>query len=83
MMLRLQLAWRLRGAATLLRRHLFRRWVVLGSAMQRSTRRMMLHDDVKEASSAMMQACPVYLPILLRIIAQEQPVVACRYNSPP
>ncbi len=40
---------------------------------------MLLHDDVKEVSTAMMLACPVYLPILLRIIAQEQPPAACRY----
>jgi hypothetical protein len=40
---------------------------------------MLLHDDVKEASTALMQACPVFLPILLRIIAQEQPSAACRY----
>jgi hypothetical protein len=39
---------------------------------------MIAHDDVKEASTAMMQVCSVYLPILLRIIAQEQPVAACR-----
>jgi len=44
---------------------------------------MLNHDDVKEASSAMMQACPVYLPILLRIIAQEQPVSTCRCMPPP
>ena len=41
---------------------------------------MLPHDDVKEASSAMMQASPAYLPILLRIIDQEQPVAAYRYN---
>ena len=44
---------------------------------------MLLHDDVKEASSAMMQASPAYLPILLRIIDQEHPVAAYRDNPPP
>ena len=39
---------------------------------------MLLHDDAKEGSTAMMQACPHYLPTLLRIIAQEQPVATCR-----
>jgi hypothetical protein len=44
---------------------------------------MLNHDDVMEVSTAMMQACPLYLPILLRIIAQEQPVSVCRYSVPP
>jgi hypothetical protein len=44
---------------------------------------MMSYDGVKEACTAMMQASPVYMPVLLRIIAQEQPVSACRYNTPP
>ena len=39
---------------------------------------MMSYDGVKEACTAMMRACPVYMPVLLRIIAQEQPVAACR-----
>ena len=39
---------------------------------------MQVYDTCNEPSSAMMQACPVYLPILLRIIAQEQPVAICR-----
>jgi hypothetical protein len=39
---------------------------------------MQVYDACNEPSSAMMQACPVYLPILLRIIAQEQPVSSCR-----
>ena len=41
---------------------------------------MLLHDDVKKASTAIMLAYPAYLLILLRIIAQEQPVAACRYH---
>ena len=44
---------------------------------------MLLHDDVKEASTPMMQACPHYLPLLQRVIAQEQPVATCRYCPPP
>ena len=44
---------------------------------------MLRHDDVKEASTPMMQACPHYLPLLLRVIAQEQPVATCRYCPPP
>ena len=39
------------------------------------------YDICNEPSSAMMQACPVFLPILLRIMAQEQPVAACRYTT--
>jgi hypothetical protein len=39
---------------------------------------MFRHDDTKVASTPMMQACPVYLPFILRIVAQEQPVSACR-----
>jgi hypothetical protein len=39
---------------------------------------MQAYDTCNEPSSAMMQASPVYLPVLLRIIAQEQPVAACR-----
>ena len=42
-----------------------------------------VHDFCNEPSSAMMQASPLFLPILLRIIAQEQPVSVCRYNSSP
>ncbi len=43
---------------------------------------MMNHDEVKDASTPMMQACPVYLPVLQRIIAQEQPMSACRSTNP-
>ena len=35
-------------------------------------------DDSKEASTALMLASPVFLPILLRIIEQELPVSVCR-----
>ena len=35
-------------------------------------------DDSKEASTALMHASPVFLPILLRIIEQELPVSVCR-----
>ena len=31
---------------------------------------MLLHDDVKHESTPMMLACPFYMPVLLRIIAQ-------------
>jgi hypothetical protein len=31
---------------------------------------MLLHDDVKHESTPMMLACPYYMPVLLRIIAQ-------------
>ncbi len=36
------------------------------------------HDDAKELSTAMVRACDVFLPALLRIIAQEHPVSSCR-----
>ena len=39
---------------------------------------ILLHDDAKEASAALMHASPVFLPILLRIIEQELPVSVCR-----
>ena len=39
---------------------------------------MLAYDTCNDPSSAMMQACTVYLPTLLRIIAQEQPVATCR-----
>ncbi len=39
---------------------------------------LLVHDDAKDASTALMRACPVYLPVLLRLIAQELPVSTCR-----
>jgi hypothetical protein len=39
---------------------------------------LFFHDDAKDASTALMRACPVYLPVLLRIIAQQLPVSTCR-----
>jgi hypothetical protein len=39
---------------------------------------LLLHDDAKDASTALMRASPVYLLVLLRIIAQELPVSTCR-----
>ncbi len=39
---------------------------------------ILLPDDAKEASTALMHASPVFLPILLRIIEQELPVSVCR-----
>jgi hypothetical protein len=39
---------------------------------------MKAHDECTRPSSAMMLGSPVFLPILQRIIAQEQPVSACR-----
>ena len=39
---------------------------------------ILLPDDSKEASTALMHASPVFLPILLRIIEQELPVSVCR-----
>jgi hypothetical protein len=36
------------------------------------------HDDTKDASTPLMRSCPLYLPVLLRIIAQELPVSTCR-----
>ena len=40
---------------------------------------MKAHDECTCPSSAMMLGSPVFLPILQRIIAQEQPVSACRW----
>jgi hypothetical protein len=40
---------------------------------------MKVHDVCNDPSSAMMQASPLFLPLLLRVIAQEQPVATCRY----
>ena len=39
---------------------------------------ILLHDDAKEASTALMHASPVFLHIFLRIIEQELPVSVCR-----
>ena len=39
---------------------------------------ILLHDDAKEAGTALMRASPVHLPAFLRIIAQELPVSTCR-----
>ena len=39
---------------------------------------ILLPDDALEASTALMHASPVFLPILLRIIEQELPVSVCR-----
>ena len=39
---------------------------------------ILLPDDAKEASTALMHASPVFLLILLRIIEQELPVSVCR-----
>jgi hypothetical protein len=39
---------------------------------------MKVYDDCNEPLSPMMQASPLFLPILLRIMAREQPVSACR-----
>jgi ADP-ribosylglycohydrolase len=39
---------------------------------------ILLHVDALEASTALMHASPVFLPILLRIIEQELPVSVCR-----
>ena len=39
---------------------------------------ILLHVDALEASTALMLASPVFLPILLRIIEQELPVSVCR-----
>ena len=39
---------------------------------------MKVYDDCNEPSCAMMLASPLFLPILLRIMSQEQPVSACR-----
>jgi hypothetical protein len=36
------------------------------------------HDDAKDATSAMARASPVFLPVLMRFIAQEMPVSTCR-----
>ena len=44
---------------------------------------MKAYDACNDPSSAMMQASPLYLPLLLRVIAQEQPVATCRYCPPP
>ena len=40
---------------------------------------MKAYDVCNDPSSAMMQASPLFLPLLLRVIAQEQPVATCRY----
>ena len=40
---------------------------------------MKAYDACNDPSSAMMQASPLFLPLLLRVIAQEQPVATCRY----
>ncbi len=42
---------------------------------------MKVFDICNEPSSAMTQASPAYLPVVLRIIAQEQPVAACRCTT--
>jgi hypothetical protein len=39
---------------------------------------MKVYDDCNEPSSAMMLASPLFLPMLLRIMGQEQPVSVCR-----
>ena len=39
---------------------------------------ILFYDDSQEASTALMHASPVFLPILLRIIEQELPVSVCR-----
>jgi len=44
---------------------------------------MKFYDVCNDPSSAMMQASFLFLPILLRIISQEQPVSTCRCRPPP